>query len=73
MYEKSLVSDKGKNIFEEIKKHWKIAWEDESIRTKLAEEWKKFAAKNTMCQGYERTEGTEEEETAEGKGEGDLA
>ena len=31
-YEKSLVSDKVKKRFEEVKKHWKVAWEDESIK-----------------------------------------
>ena len=70
-YGKSLVSDKGKKRFEEIKK-WKFVWEDESIRTALTEEWKRVSAKNKMCQGYERTENTEGEKVAEGKGEEDL-
>ena len=50
-----MVSDKGKRRYEEIKKHWKVAWEDKRIRTKLTEEWKKVAAKNKLCSGYERT------------------
>ena len=61
-YGKSLVSDKGKKRFAVIKKNWKVAWEDESIRTALTEEWRKSAAKNKMYQGLERTE------DAEGKG-----
>ena len=76
-YGKSLVSDKGKRRYEEIKKHWKVAWEDKRIRTKLTEERKKVAAKNKMCSGYERSEDTGGEEAGEAEGEeegeGDLA
>ena len=61
-YGRSLVSDKGKKRFAVIKKNWKVAWEDESIRAALTEEWRKCAAKNKMYQGLERTE------DAEGKG-----
>ena len=35
----------------------------------VTKEWRKNAAKNKMCQGYERTENTEGEEAAEGEGE----
>ena len=48
--QKLLGGNKGKKRFEETKKHWKVVWEDESTRTKLTEGWKKFAAKNRMCQ-----------------------
>ena len=52
-YGKSLVSDKGKKRFEEIKKNWRVAWEDEGIRTALTKEWKTVAAKYNRCQGYD--------------------
>ena len=35
----------------------------------LTKEWRKSAAKNKMCQGYERTENTEGGEAAQGEGE----
>ena len=37
-YGKSLVSNKGKKRFEEIKRNWRVAWEDEGIKEALTEE-----------------------------------
>ena len=51
-------------------KNWKVAWEEERIRTKLTEEWKKIAARYNMCQGYKRTKNTGGEEVAEEEGGG---
>ena len=65
------MSNKGKKIFDEIKNNWKIAWEDESIRTALTKERKKLAGKYNRCQGYERTKNTGGEEAAEEEVEGE--
>ena len=68
-YGKTLVSNKGKKRFEEIKKNWKVAWEDEGIRAALTEEWKKIAAKYNRCQGYSGKK-TDEAEGVDGEEEG---